>query len=103
MIVHHSADLVNLYLGKETEQTASLFAQTVMGTTGDCTVALPSSFFVKGEQTSHCYQSRYQGDLVQYEGNDSDIYKQRKIPVTLTVIRQLCLEISCSHLTKGHH
>jgi hypothetical protein len=31
MIVHHLAYLVDLYSGKETEQTAFLFAQTIMG------------------------------------------------------------------------
>lgn len=75
-----------------------------MGTPGACTVPLPSLLSIKREQTSHRYQSRCQGDLEQHVEADSDICKQeKKKPVTLTVIKQQCLEIAQAHLTVGQH
>lgn len=48
-LIQRLADLVDLHLRKETEQTASLFADLIMRTLRECLLSLPFSLLVKEE------------------------------------------------------
>jgi hypothetical protein len=48
-LIQSLTDLMELYLGKETEQPGTLFAHTIIGTPGDPLVSLPFSLSLKEE------------------------------------------------------